>query len=397
MPATTCVKVGPLGSRLDPNMNLAVKDIRYNLGRFLLTCVGLSLLLAIVLAMVGIYRGLIEEALGLARSAQADVWVVEGRTRGPFAEASRLPADSREAIAAQWGVAAADSVSYQNLEVDHGGQLKRVLVVGAEIGRLGEAPAIGEGRAILRSRHEAVADRRTGFALGEQVRLGRDTFSIVGLTENLVGSGGDPVVFITLRDAQRLQFLLTPAAARREIARTPEATQSSDTVNAVLVRLLPDIPPKQFADGIARWKHLSALTDEEQETVLSRSVVERARRQIGLFTSLLLVVSTVIVALIIYTMTLDKKKSIATLKLIGAPDTRIVGLIMQQALAMGIISFIVGMILIHLAQGYFPRRLVLEIWDAAALSAIVLLVCLLASAWGVRTALKIDPAAALAG
>jgi putative ABC transport system permease protein len=233
--------------------------------------------------------------------------------------------------------------------------------------------------------------------LGEQVRLGRDTFSVVGLTENLVSSGGDPVVFITLRDAQRLQFLLTPAAARREIARTPEATQSSDTVNAVLVRLLPGIDPKHFTDGIARWKHLSALTNEEQETVLSRSVVERARRQIGLFTSLLLVVSTVIVALIIYTMTLDKKKSIATLKLIGAPDTRIVGLILQQALAMGIISFVVGTILIHLARGYFPRRLVLETWDAVALSAIVLLVCLLASAWGVRTALKIDPAAALAG
>lgn len=378
-------------------MNLAVKDIRHNLGRFLLTCVGLSLLLAIVLAMVGIYRGLIEEALGLARSAQADVWVVEGRTRGPFAEASRLPADSREAIAAQWGVAAAGSVSYQNLEVNHRGQIKRVLVVGAEIGRLGEAPAIIEGRAILRSRYEAVADRSAGFALGEQVRLGRDTFSVVGLTGNLVGSGGDPVVFITLRDAQRLQFLLTPAAGRREIARTPEATQSSDTVNAVLVRLLPGIDPEHFTDGIARWKHLSALTNEAQETVLSRSVVERARRQIGLFTSLLLVVSTVIVALIIYTMTLDKKKSIATLKLIGAPDTRIVGLILQQALAMGLISFIVGMILIHLAQGYFPRRLVLETWDAGALSAIVLLVCLLASAWGVHTALKIDPAAALAG
>ena len=44
--------------------------------------------------------------------------------------------------------------------------------------------------------------------------------------------------------------------------------------------------PNAFAQNIARWKHLAALTQEEQETVLSRSVVERARRQIGLFTSL---------------------------------------------------------------------------------------------------------------
>jgi putative ABC transport system permease protein len=378
-------------------VNLALKDIRYNLGRFLLTCVGLSLLLGIVLAMIGIYRGLIEEALGLARAAQAHVWVVEGNTRGPFAEASRLPSDTREAIAAQWGVAAAGAVTYQNVEVQHQGVTKRFLVVGAEIARPGEAPAIVEGRFIQRSRYEAIADRRTGIALGERIKLGRDTFAVVGLTENLVGSGGDPVIFVTLRDAQKLQFDVEPAAARREAARTPTAVGANDTINAVLVRLLPGVDPKQFAQSVARWKHLAALTHDEQETVLSRSLVERARRQIGLFTSLLLVVSTVIIGLIIYTMTLDKKRSIATLKLIGAPDTRIVGLIVEQALAMGLISFVVGLTLINLVHGYFPRRLVLEAMDASALFGIVLVVCLLASALGVRVALKIDPATALAG
>ncbi|MGB8529577.1 MAG: ABC transporter permease, partial [Rhodoplanes sp.] len=183
-------------------MNLALKDINHNLGRFLLTCVGLSLLLCIVLAMVGIYRGLIVEALGVVRAAEAHVWVVEGGTRGPFAEPSRLPGDTREAIAAQWGVAAAGSVAYQNVEAHHRGQMKRLLVVGAEISRLGQAPAIVAGRPILRSRYEAVADRGTGLAIGEQIKLGRDTFTVVGSTENLVGSGGDPVLFVTLRDAQ---------------------------------------------------------------------------------------------------------------------------------------------------------------------------------------------------
>ena len=98
--------------------------------------------------------------------------------------------------------------------------------------------------------------------------------------------------------------------------------------------------------------------------MLAGSVIERARRQIGLFTSLLLLVSTVIIGLIIYTMTIDKKKSIATLKLIGAPDRTIVGLIVQQAIGLGLISFAVGAVLINSAQGYFPRRLVLEPADA---------------------------------
>jgi len=105
----------------------------------------------------------------------------------------------------------------------------------------------------------------------------------------------------------------------------------------------------------------------------------------------------VIIGLIIYTMTIDKKKAIATLKLIGAPDRRIVGLIVQQALAMGVISFLIGALLINAGQSFFPRRVVLEPSDAATLFGIVLVVCLLASGLGVRTALKIDPASALAG
>jgi len=378
-------------------VNLALKDISHNLGRFLLTCLGLSLLLGIVLAMVGIYRGLVVESLGLVRAAGAQVWVVEGGTRGPFAEASRLPGDMREVVAAQWGVAAAGGVSYQNIEAQHRGQTKRLMVVGAQIARPGEAPLVIEGRPILRSRYEAVADRGAGLALGEQIRLGRNMFTVVGLTSGLVASGGDPVLFITLRDAQKLQFDLAPAAARRESVRSAVAVGTTDTVNAIVVRLLPGVDANRFAQDIVRWKHLAALTQDDQEDVLARSVIDRARRQIGLFTTLLLTVSTVIVGLIIYTMTVDKKKAIATLKLIGAPDRRIVGLIVQQAIAMGVISFLAGAALISAGKGYFPRRVVLEPADALTLFGVVIVACLLASALGVRTALKIDPASALAG
>lgn len=379
------------------DVNLALKDIRHNLGRFLLTCLGLSLLLGIVLAMVGIYRGLVAESLGLIRTTGAHVWIVEADTRGPFAEASRLSGDLREAIAAQWGVAAAGAVVYQTIEASHRDEIKRLFVIGADIGRPGEAPAVIEGRPILRSRYEAVADRGAGLVLGEAIKLGRDTFTIVGLTTNMVASGGDPILFVTLRDAQKLQLDLAPPAARRESVRSAGATPATDTVNAILVRLMAGVDARQFSEGVARWKHVAALTGEEQEAVLAGSVIDRARRQIGLFTSLLLTVSTVIIGLIIYTMTLDKKKSIATLKLIGAPDRRIVGLIVQQALAMGLISFMIGAVLINLAHGYFPRRVVLEQSDAAVLFGVVLLVCLLASGLGVHTALKIDPASALAG
>lgn len=377
-------------------MNLAYRDIRHNLGRFLLTCFGLSLLLGVVLSMIGIYRGLVEDALTLVRTPVVDVWVVESGTRGPFAESSRIPGDTREAIARLQGVSAAGSVTYQSVETLHGGEKLRLYVVGYEPGRPGGPDRIANGRSIGRSHYEMVADKRAGLSIGNRVKLGRDTFIVVGLTDGQVSSGGDPVVYITLKDSQKLQFELAPPAARREIARG-SGPGDTDTINAVVARVSPNTSPESVAEAARRWKHLAAMSQAEQELILTRSVVERARKQIGLFTALLLIVSAVIIALILYTMTMDKLREIATLKLIGAPDRTIIGLILQQALAMGTIGFGFGALLITSIKDYFPRRVVLQPEDGLALATVVIIVCVLSSALGVRLALKVDPATALGG
>lgn len=380
-------------------MNLAYRDVRHKLGRFLLTCVGLSLLLGTVLSMIGIYRGLVDDALALVRAPAADVWIVESGTRGPFAESSRLAGETREAVARIAGVAAAGSVTYQSVEAVQGGRKMRIYVVGYEPTRPGGPARLIAGRMIARSHFELVADRRSGLALGDRLSLGRDVFTVVGLTDNQVASGGDPVVYMTLGDSQKLQFDLEPPAARRERERQLAAGRppfiDTDTVNAVIARVAEGVRAETVAESVRRWKHLSAMTQGEQESVLTESVVERARRQIGLFTGVLLSVSAVIIALIIYTMTMDKLREIATLKLIGAPDRTIVGLIVQQALAMGMIGFAVGAVIIATVKDFFPRRVILEPQDGLVLAGAVLLVCLISSSLGVRLALKVDPATAL--
>lgn len=377
-------------------MNLAYRDIRHGLGRFLLTCVGLGLLLGVVLAMIGIYRGLVVDALTIARAPAVDLWVVEANTRGPFAEGSRIPGDIREAVARIADVTAAGSITYQTVETDHGGDKLRLYVIGYELTRPGGPPQIAEGREIARSHYEMVADKSTGLTLDDRILLGRHVFTVVGLTRHQVNSGGDPAVYITLPDAQKLQFDLAPPAARIQLARGTSGS-SRDTVNAVIARIHANASPKVVADTVHRWKHLSAITQEAQELILTRSLVDRARRQIGLFTSLLLVVSAVIIALIIYTMTMEKMKQIATLKLIGAPDRTIIGMIVQQALALGFIGFAIGATLIFNMKDYFPRRVVLEPDNVMILGLIVFVVCLLSSGLGVRAALRVDPATALGG
>lgn len=377
-------------------MNLAYRDIRHNLFRFVLTCAGLGLLLGVVLAMIGIYRGLVVDALTIARAPAVDLWVVEANTRGPFAEASRIPADIREAVARIAGVASAGGITYQTVETEYRGTKLRLYVIGYELTRPGGPPEISDGRSIARNHFEMVADRSAGLALGDRIELGRNVFTVVGLTRYQVNSGGDPAVYITLPDAQKLQFDLAPPASRVQVARGTSGA-GQDTVNAVIARLHANASPGAVAESVRRWKHLSAITQLKQEQILTQSLVDRARRQIGLFTTLLLVVSAVIIALIIYTMTMEKLKQIATLKLIGAPDRTIIGMIVQQALALGVIGFATGATFILNIKDHFPRRVVLEPDNVIALGGIVFLVCVLSSALGVRAALRVDPAAALGG
>jgi len=377
-------------------MNLAFRDVRHNLFRFLLTCLGLGLLMTVVLAMMGIYNGLVADALKFVKAPQADLWVVEADTQGPFAEASQVPNATRDAVARLYGVTQAGSITYQTVEAPFEGATMRLYVIGYERGRLGGPQTITEGRGLQASHFEMVADSKTGLTPGETLMLGRNRFAVVGLVRDTMNSGGDPAVFLTLADAQVLQTQLAPPAARVQAARGGTAPGGA-TVAALIARLDPSVDPRSVAQTVRQWKHLSALTQAEQEDILIQSVVDKARKQIGLFLGILLTVSAVVIALIIYTMTMEKLKQIATLKLIGAPDRVIIGLIVQQSVALGAVGLTLGLGLILLVKDYFPRRVLLEPVNALALTGIILVVCVLASGLGVRAALKVDPATALGG
>ena len=219
---------------------------------------------------------------------------------------------------------------------------------------------------------------------------------MVGLTTGLVASGGDPLIFMSLKDSQQIQFQLAPPASRRAIA-AGGGGAGTDTVNAVIARLNPNADPATVATHAMRWKHLAALTDQEQSDLLTFSVVNRARVQLGIFTVVLLFVSAVIIALIIYTMTMDKLREIATLKLIGAPDRTIVGLVLQQAMLLGAVGYATAVAIVFATRDHFPRAVELGPAEVAAMAGIIGTICVLGSLVSIRAALRIEPQQALGG
>ena len=75
---------------------------------------------------------------------------------------------------------------------------------------------------------------------------------------------------------------------------------SSNTVNAVLVRLNPGTNPDEVADLVRRWKRLTVYTRTEMEEILVGKLIATSAKQIGMFLVILAAVSAAIVAFIIY-------------------------------------------------------------------------------------------------
>lgn len=396
-------------------ISLAGRDILHSWGKFVLTGIGLGLLIGVTLTMAGVYRGLVDDARALLDNSGADLWVVQQDTQGPYAESSSLRDDVVRSVRGLPGVARAANVTYLTMQVGRGGDEVRAMVVGFEPGQPGEPGYLVAGRHITRNHYEAVADVRLGFGLDEHVRIRRHTYRVVGLTQRMVSSGGDPMVFIPLKDAQEAQFLKDNDAILNERARTAanpalnrpgapgllEAVQaaqaSNHNVNTVLVQVEPGRSADAVAEPIRRWKHLATYTRAQMEEILVAKLIATSAKQIGMILAILAVVSAAIVAFIIYTMTLGKIREIAVLKLIGTRNRTIAGMIVQQALGLGLIGFIVGKAAATAWAPVFPKFILLESGDALRGLVAVMLICALASTLAIRVALKVDPAAAIGG
>ena len=398
-------------------MNLATKDIRHNFGRFALTTVGIGLLLMIVMGMGGIYRGLISDATLLVQKIGADLWLVQGDTRGPFAEISRVPANLEDRARAVPGVAESRRFVSHTIQRTYQGHPLRMVVQGlAWPEDTGDWIPLTDGRSLRQAHYELIADRSLGIPLGAVLPLGKNRYRVVGLTTGMVGSGGDGLAFFTVSDAQAIQFDVPGEAMRLERearqARVGDAdigqmnplllersgglsgsipALAAPQVSAVMVTLRPGADAVGVAATFATWPDITVYTTQQQVDLLLSGMVEKARRQLGLFRVLLIIISTIIMALIIYTLTLDKIHDIALLKLIGARNRVIVGLILQQALLIGSLGFGLAYWLGTFAFPRFPRRVVIENIDLLQLAGIVFAISVLASLMGILKAMRVEP------
>jgi putative ABC transport system permease protein len=423
-------------------MNLALKDVRYHLFKFISSTVGVSLLLMVVFTLGGIIRGVILDSSTIVTATGADLWVVQKDWLGPFVEISRLPEDYYHAIESMHGVAEASPLvmawdhiehpvmgsglmmfMYRNARIGTATMVEphwidmltdlRFLLIGYGPDHIGGPPMIVAGRGIEASHYEIVADMKTGLRVGEVIRLRSFDYTVVGLTKNVVGFNADPVIYASLEDAQNIIFEPDPDLLRNIRRRTgaqvggaeavaprlPESqmrkasaiSENLHMVNAIAVRVEPGVSIDEVAEEIGHWKHLQVYTAARQVNMQLMGANRLIVMQLSLFRLLLLIIAGVIIGLITYTFTLDKIKDIAVLKLLGTQTWRIYSMIIQEAVLMGLLGTVVGALLEFASEPYFPRRVSSTIGDLGQMIVIITVISILASLVAVRRAMNVDP------
>lgn len=182
------------------------------------------------------------------------------------------------------------------------------------------------GRQIARNHYEAVADVATGFKLG------------------------DPMVFIPLKNAQEAQFLKDNDAIvqqRRRTAGNPAFNRpgTPGLLDAVLVQFNPGFILEEVAEPIRRRKRLQVYTTVQMEEILIDKLIATAAKQIG------------------------------------TRNLTIAGMIMQQALGLGVIGSVVGKISATFWAPIFPKYVLLEPGDALLGFTGVPVICAWRASW----------------
>jgi putative ABC transport system permease protein len=206
--------------------------------RFVLTCVGvgLGLLLTVVMAMSGIYRGLIGDATKVVNAVPGQLWIVQQDTRGPFAESSRVPEDLEFAIRGVSGVRTATPVSFQYVRLVRAGAPVRLFLIGYKLGTSVAPSHIVAGRSITKKHYEIVVDEKSGFGLEDRIRLGLEDYTVVGLMRGMPSPSGDPIAFLSLADAQVIQFQLDNNAIRNNRERVTRTYERLNNVTPLRAR-----------------------------------------------------------------------------------------------------------------------------------------------------------------
>lgn len=295
-------------------MLLARRNLFRDRTRFLLSVAGVAVSIGLILLLAGYRSGVYRQASAYLDNTPGTVVVAERGIRDFLGTSSVLPPGTVEAVEATPGVARAIPVVSQFVIFERHDRKDGFFLIGYD-------PAAGGGPWRLVQGREPAADdelvidrtsaRQHDIAIGDAVTLLDREATIVGLSDGTTFWAGS----IAFAPITTLESLARAPGLRSFLLLTPDAGTSPETLRDRLA--VPGTEVLLKSDVIANDRKLMARVYDAP---------------IGLMVAIAFVVGVLVVGLVIYTATIERRREYGAIKAIGARNRTLYRVVAAQAL-----------------------------------------------------------------
>ncbi|MGX7393733.1 ABC transporter permease [Carnobacterium mobile] len=370
-------------------MFLALKELRYSKGRFLMISLIIVLISWLVFFLAGLGNGLSDLGAATLKYADVDYAVYEEKSDFTFSK-SMISESIADDLLKEDGVKAVAPFGTASASIRNAGSDKEaaskvdVLIAGIRPGSFME-PKVTSGTALKETDSLGViADdslKAEGFKLGDDLTISgsNEKMKIVGFTKNQTLSH-QPVVFTSLDKFRDYKY-----------AAPGSDNGIKDVVNSIMVQG-KDSDPEKIAQDV---ENIEVGTKKEVINAVPGYAAENGT--ITMMLGFLIVISAIVIAVFFYILTNQKTQQFGVMKAIGGSNWFVIKSVISQVFILSVISILVGVGLTYATAAILPDSMPFNLVNSLVISysLILLAISVVSSFFSVLKIAKIDPLTAL--
>ena len=386
-------------ARRELNMKtLFLKDMRYRQARVVLTALGITVLISLILLLGGIMNGMRIQARQYVESTGADVWISAEGSGGAFIGFSMLIEEYMAFLNLGEGLVpdSASPLVFAQARPTVRGKPIKAIVVGYKLGQLGGPKKVVDedgdeyGRMFTPSNfedyrpedpvpYEVVVDEKMGLEIGERINLGNEKVKVVGKAKSLMFVLDTPLLFMDVRIAQKLLLGNTPH------------------VNMMIAKTDKNKHPVQIASDLDALETIEARTLKQTLSDIIAYYVDEPMKAVQFLRVMLWLAAGILVGMITYVTMLEKTQEIGVLKAIGASNNYVMGLLLKQVILISTVGVGLGLILSYIFAAAAPIFVAIHFVESIIVACISFVVCCGSGYLAARKAITVDPMIAFRG
>ena len=369
-----------------------LKDMIYRQERVVLTIIGITVLIALILFLGGIMKGMKIQARQYVESTGANIWISAEGSGGAFIGFSLLVPEYLAFLRHDKRLTS-DSISplvFAQARPIIRRKAGKAIVVGYKRNKRGGPRHAIEGRMFTPSEFEdyrpqdlppaeVVVDEKMNLAIGERIMIGGKELKVVGKTKSLMFVLDTPLLFMDIRTAQDVLL------------------DNYLHVNMMIAKSKNNNNVSEIAKDLDQQGSIEVRTLDQTLTDIIDTYVDEPMKAVKFLQIMLWLAAGILVTMITYVTTLEKTQEIGILKAIGASNPYVMVLILKQVALTSLIGIALGLILSYLFAAFSPIFVKIDPFESVIVATISFAVCCAGGYLAGRRAIFVDPMVAFRG